>query len=259
MILGSRQRNRWIPPCIGKKPTVETGCSTRPGGDIFETRTLRPSRLSLLMHLSQSPAKTSSPQHLPNMIFQSEVKLSGWLASQSPTLPIMRSMLEESRPFELEWHYALDKRVDVVGQSRFNHHGNRWPLLRRPRRTRKRTSTTAFLWCASPRNAYSASATNANLTKGGRLSTLGPTRWWMRLRDTWKGLPRTTQFYVLILGAPPVNWCFHMWWRSKITLQWCTRSCCVRRHLAQFLRPVHSPFTRWFFLYRVLCVWHVES
>lgn len=59
-----------------------------------------------------------------------------------------------------------------------------------------------------------------------------------------KDLPRMIQFYVLIPGARLVNWCFHMWRRSKITLQWCTRSCCVRRHFTQFLRPVHSLSTR---------------
>lgn len=56
-IRGSRQRNRWMPPCTVRRPTVATECSKKPGSDIFETPTRLHSKLSLLTRLPQHSTK----------------------------------------------------------------------------------------------------------------------------------------------------------------------------------------------------------
>lgn len=98
-----------------------------------------------------------------------------------------------------------------------------------PRRSWKRTRQTTSPWCGSPRNASSALATNPNLTEGGRLSMFGPTRWWMRWRDTWSGSQQVIRSCVRIRRARQRDWFCQGQWLSRIIPRRCARSSCVCR------------------------------
>lgn len=68
-----------------------------------------------------------------------------------------------------------------------------------------------FCWCASSLNAYFALVMNANPTRARHLNTLNSTRWWMRLRDTWKDLHLVNQPHVHILNARLWPWSCWVW------------------------------------------------